>query len=427
MYRNLILTFFLCLIMVILVYSQGHPTHSSKAQDPRHSVFGPVQPDLWEFQAATWDDEGNAGSAFNFYRKNQRNKTLFMRLMNNGIDNNYQFRVKQITGGIILYPYKDDDRFQIDVGGTYEAINDTSLTNKALFSRITFRPEKNLWFRLGYEITGGYSPGGQASFDKYDNTAYYFAGSYDIRKISFIGVAGSGEIDNENNNRYGGGVLAKGPFNTYFLGGYIKSTNKYENTRTLAIGRWAPFRPDMLPSGFFIWKHRENFDFQLAGAFWGKKNIFVRPAALGMTRGIFISSAALSYNSKLRQTQMMTITDDYRNSDISMFFVYMNQGIEMIPDQINNVGFRVVQLYKLFDKTKFSVFSKPVIGIFYNEETEPEGKFNPITHSMTFTDKTNKFWSYQLGVTVIDRFILNAVNNPENSEWTVALSYIYKK
>lgn len=198
-----------------------------------------------------------------------------------------------------------------------------------------------------------------------------------------------------------------------------------ENTRTLALGRWAPFRPDMKPSGFFIWKHRDDFDFQLAGAFWGKNNMFVRPAAIGMTRGIFISSAALGYNSKLRQSQLLTITDDYRNADISIFYVYLNQSIEMVPGQVNNVGFKVVQLYKLFDTVKFSIFSKPVIGVMLNEETEPAVRFDPQTNSMTFKDKTIIFWSCQLGVTLFNRFIFNVINNFGHSRWTAALSYIY--
>ncbi len=419
------ISFFILINLIFVPFSLIAQKRPQVPQDPRHSVFGPIQPNQWEFQAAAWKDGGNTGSAFNFYRKNQRNKTLFMRLMNNGLDNNYQSQVKQLTGGMILFPYKDDDRFQVDVGGTLEAINDTSLTNKALFTRLTFRPQKNLWLRFGYENSHGYIPGGRTAFNKYDNVAYYLAGSYDVRNISLQGVVGSGAADNIDNHRYGGGVLVKGPFNTYLHGGYIGSNVQSRNTTTLAVGRWAPFRPDMLPSGFFIWKHRDNFDFQLGGAFWGKKNVFVRPAALGMTRGIFISSAALSYNSKLRQNQMMTITDDYRNSSISLFYVYLNQEIEMIPGQLNNVGFRVVQLFKLFENIKFSIFTNPVIGVFYNEETEPDAVFNPVTHSMSVTDKIDKFWSCQLGVTLYDRFIFNAINDFGHSGWTTTLSYIY--
>jgi len=137
-----------------------------------------------------------------------------------------------------------------------------------------------------------------------------------------------------------------------------------------------------------------------------------------MTQGIFISSAALRENTNLRRGQLMTITDDYRNADISLFYVYLNKGIEVMPGTISHVGFRAVQLFYVFNKVKFS----PVLGVFYNEETEPA--FDPMTHS--FFDKTNDFWSFQFGITMLNRFILNSIYTPDKSEWTMALSFLYK-
>ena len=389
--------------------------------DSRHSVFGPVQPDMWEFQLGTWYSDNETTSAFNFYKKNQRNKTFFMRYINNGINNRNQFRVNQLTGGIILFPYMDDDRFQMEFGGTYDAIKDTTLSNKAVYSRITFRPLKSLWFRLGYESMSGYITGHPAPYVKTKDNAIYLVGKFDHQYFTLTGLAGTGEIDSDSRNRFGGAALLKGPFNTYFLGGYIKSDEATENVRTLAIGRWAPFRPDGLPSGFYIWKHKDNYDFHLGGIFWGGTNKFVRPAAFGMTQGIFMSSMALRDNSPLRQGQLMTIKDDYRNSDLSLFHVYLNKGIMMPTGTINHVGFRAIQLYKMFSKFKFFVFSIPVIGIFYNQETEPE--FDVATHS--FKDKTNNFFSYQAGTTLFDKYIFNVISSPSKSEWNIALSYVY--
>jgi len=414
--------FFVILAFLITnSFSQGHPGHSQREADPRHSVFGPERPTVWEFQLGSWSYDNEIASAFNVYSKNQRNKTFFMRYTNNGLDNRNLFQVNQLTGGIKLFPYLDDDRFQIEFGGTYDAINDTSLNNKSAYSRITFRPLKSLWFRVGYESMNGYVSGHSEPYEKTKDYSTYFVGKFENSRFALIGLTGTGEIDYDPRTRYGGAAVLKGPFNSYFLGGYIKSDNTSENVRTLAIGRWAPFRPDGLPSGFFIWKHKENYDFQLGGIFWGGSNLFVRPAALGMTQGIFMSSMALRDNSSLRQGQLMTITDDYRNSDISLFYVFLNQAIEMIPGNINHVGFKVIQLYKVFSNIKFSVVSKPVAGVFYNEETEPE--FNPMVRS--FKDKTTKFFTYQMGATFFDRFILNAISSPGKSEWNVALSYVY--
>jgi hypothetical protein len=220
------------------------------------------------------------------------------------------------------------------------------------------------------------------------------------------------------NDRFGAGGLVEGPLNTFLFGGYIKSTEEREDVRTLAIGRWASFRPDGLPSAVFIWKHKTEYDFQLGGIFFGRRNRFVAPAAVGMITGMFISSVTLSVNSQLRQRKLMTITDDYSNSDFSAYYVHLNQKI----GQNNNVGFTVVQFFKLFTDTKFSVFSEPVIGIHYNEETSPE--FDMATLSVV--DKTETFWSYQIGVMVYDKFLLEAVHFPSRSGFTLAVSYILK-
>ncbi|MDP3683830.1 MAG: hypothetical protein Q8S01_07840, partial [Ignavibacteria bacterium] len=81
-------------------------------------------------------EEGQNISSFNFYKKDQRNKTLFFKIANNNLNNRNELRVKEITGGAILFPVNDDDRLQLDLGGTYDVIKDTSLPGKAFYSRI---------------------------------------------------------------------------------------------------------------------------------------------------------------------------------------------------------------------------------------------------------------------------------------------------
>ncbi len=422
MYKWLKSLFVIWVFLIAHMFPQEHSKHGQGNTDPRHSIYGPVRPTVWEFQIGFWSFDNEMVSAFDFYSKNQRNKTFFMRYKNNGLDNRSLFKVNQLTGGVVLFPYKDDDRFRVEFGGTYDTIIDTSLTNKAVFSRITFRPHNLLWFRVGYESMAGYINGYSTHYKKTNENASYFVGKYENTRFALIALTGTGEIDNNSRIRYGSAGVIKGPLNTFFLGGYIKSDNTLENVRTLAIGRWAPFRPDGLPSGFAIWKHKDNYDFQLGALFWGKMNLFVRPAALGMTQGIFISSMALRDNSQLRQGQLMTITDDYRNADNSLFYINLNQSIEIIPGNVNNVGLKAIQYYKIFTKIKFVNILNPVVGIFYNEETTPE--FVPIT--LSFKDKTTSYFAFQTGATIFDRYILNVISYPSKSKWNIAFSYIYQ-
>jgi hypothetical protein len=385
--------------------------------DPRYSVFGPPQPAIWKFQLGHMNSDNKGVSSFNFYRKDQRDRTLFFTMIDNGLDNTLQYRVQQLSGGTTFFPFNDDDRYQFDLGGTFEKIKNSPLNNKIFFSRFTYRPTSELWMRLGYEYYDGHKLG--HSGNSYVNStlsSYYFAAKYKMNFFSPIVVVGGGKADKNINNRFGGGVLVNGPLETYAFGGYIKSTDDIENTRTLAFGRWAPFRPDGLPSGFFIWKHKSDYDFQLGGILFGNRNRFVQPAAVGMLTGMFVSSITLRVNSQLRQRKLMAITDDYENSDYTFFYVHLNQKIT----STNNVGFTVLQFFKLFTDTNLGIFTEPLIGIFYNEET------NPIFDLKTFSlvDKKEIYLSYQIGLKIINSFLIEAIHSPAKKDFTIALSYL---
>ncbi|MDP2365450.1 MAG: hypothetical protein Q8M94_16980, partial [Ignavibacteria bacterium] len=51
--------------------------------DPRYSVFGPPQPANWKFQLSHRNSDNEGTSSFNFYRKDQRDKTIFFSIINN--------------------------------------------------------------------------------------------------------------------------------------------------------------------------------------------------------------------------------------------------------------------------------------------------------------------------------------------------------
>jgi len=417
-----ILTILFVSFVYMFSYAQSHHIQKHGKIDPKYSVFGPPRADIWEFQLASWNFNDLTGYAFNFYKINQRNKTVFFRYMDSAENNQEQSRTKQLAGGLSLFPINNDDRFQIDVGAIYNFGENMSLTSNSLYSRVTFRPIKKIWLRVGFELAGEKESVDEKGEENINNNAAYFAGRYDIGRFSIFALLGTAKIDGITSTRYGTAGLVKGPFNTFFLGGKIISDLEKDSTRTIGFGRWAPFRPDGLPSGIFIWKHRQDYDFQLGGIFWGKTNAFVRPAALGMTQGIFVSSMALIENSILRQKQLMTITSDYRNSDFSIFYVYLKKGIEIIPGNVNYIGFRAIQLFKIFKNIKYSFISKPVVGIFYNEETEPE-----FDHaSRTFKDLNSTSISYQLGLTLFDNYILNIINDPSRDKFTIGLSFLYR-
>ena len=396
-------------------------TNNSHQQnvDPKYSVFGPPQPAYWKFQLSHMNRDNEGISSFNFYRKDQRDKTIFFSILNNGLDNTNQYRVQQISGGIIFFPFNDDDRYQFDVGGTFDKIKETTLNNSTLFSRFTYRPNRELWMRVGFEYYDGYELGqGNNPYINSTLSSYYLAAKYKIGFLSPVGVIGGGKADANINNRFGGGLLLDGPLETYAFGGYIKSSDKVENTRTLAIGRWAPFYPDGFPSGFFVWKHRSDYDFQLGGIFFGRRNRFVQPAAVGMLTGMFVSSITLRVNSLLRQRKLMMITDDYENSDYSFYYVHLNQEIT----STSNVGFTVLQFFKLFTDTKLWIFNEPLVGVFYSEET------NPVFDYKTFSlmDKKENYISYQIGIKIFESFLIEAINSPAKHEFTFAISYLLK-
>ena len=398
--------------------THNNSTHQNNV-DSRYSVFGPPQPAHWKFQLSYMNSDNEGASSFNFYRKDQRDKTIFFSILNNALDNTKQYRIQQISGGIILFPFNDDDRYQFDVGGTFDKIKDTTLNNSTIFSRFTYRPNRELWMRVGFEYYDGYELGhGSNPYITSILNSYYLAAKYKIGFFSPVAVVGGGHADEINNNRFGGGALLEGPFETYLFGGYIKSTDESENTRTLAIGRWAPFRPDGFPSGFFIWKHKSDYDFQLGGIFFGRRNRFVQPAAVGMISGMFVSSITLRVNSQLRQRKLMMISDDYENSDYSFYYVHLNQKIT----STSNVGFTALQFFKLFTDTKFWIFNDPAVGVFYNEET------NPIFDSNTFAlvDKKENYFSYQIGTKIFEDFIIEAIHSPTKQELTFAISYLLK-
>lgn len=398
--------------------------HSHKRNtDPKHSVFGSPSSPEWKLQLA-YDHRNNEDiSAFSFFRKDQRGKTIFFSLLDNSFDKTNQYRVQQISGGMSLFPFNNDDRYQLDIGTTYERIKDSALDNLILFSRFTWRPNKYLWMRVGFEhYDGHFLEHSENSYAGSSLSSYYIAAKFNFGLISPIAVFGRGILNGKENNRYGGGALLKGPYSTFIFGGHINSNDKSENVNTFAIGRWAPFRPDGLPSGIFVWKHKDDYDFQLGGIFFGRRNNFVRPAAIGMITGMFISNMTLRVNSHLRQKRLMTVSESYQDADISIFYIHLNQNIT----PTSKVGFSVIQFYKLFANKNFWIFKEPVIGLFYNVETNPVTNFNPVTNQMEFGDKTEKFWSFHIGSTVFKNFMINVISEPTRSGLIIAASYLIK-
>ena len=91
--------FLISLLFTVLAFSGSFAQHGHSQDDkpdPRYSVFGPPTPSTWKFQLSHLRKDGESSSAFNLYKKNQRDKTIFLTLINNGLDNIRQYRVRQL-------------------------------------------------------------------------------------------------------------------------------------------------------------------------------------------------------------------------------------------------------------------------------------------------------------------------------------------
>ncbi len=388
--------------------------------DPKYSVFGAPIPAKWKFQLSYDYRQEERVPAFSFYKENQRGKSLFFTVRDNTFDDANQYRVQRIAGGANLFPINNNDKYQLDVGGVLDKIIDPSLYNKTLFSRFTWRTSKKLWMRVGFEYSNVYDFN-EDSYNESLISSYYFASKYKIGFFTPMLIVSSGKNGENTNTRYGGSAMFSGPKELFLFGGYIASNDDAENVRTLAFGRSAPFKPDGLPSSFYVWKHRKDYDFHLGALLFGKKrNRLVRPVTKGITNGIFISSIALRANSNLRQRQLLSVTDDFEISEYSIFYVHMNVKIDMGPNTVINTGFKAVQFYKFFADKKLCIFNEPVIGLFYNEETTPF--FNKMT--MHMDDETEKFFSFQIGSKINNKFMFNVITEPTRSGIIGSVSYL---
>lgn len=404
--------------------SQSSNRHSHNV-DPKHSVYGTPRPAEWEFQLAYDYRDKEGVPAFSFYKENQRGKTLFFTVRDNTFDDVNQYRVQRILGGANLFPINNDDRFKLDIGGVVDRIIDSTFYNKSLFSRFSWRASDKLWMRAGFEYSDAYDydeiPMVGASYNKSLISSYYFASKYKMGFITPMLIVSRGDNDGNTNTRYGGSAMISGPKNFFLFGGYIASTDEAENVRTLAFGRSAPFRPDGLPSSFYIWKHRTDYDFHLGGLLFGKKrNNLVRPVTHGITNGIFMSSTTLRANSNLRQRKVLTITNDFDIAEYSLFYVHMNIKIPMGPNTVVNTGFTALQFYKLFIDRNIGIFNEPVIGVFYTEETTPD--FNMTT--MQMEEKKETFLSFQVGSKINNKFMFNLIAEPSRSGIIGSISYL---
>ncbi|MBT3840325.1 MAG: hypothetical protein HOF50_10335 [Candidatus Marinimicrobia bacterium] len=373
-----------------------------------------------ETQISIIQDEGTAISSINFYRMENFNKTIFFRIMDNGWNNRNEFRVTQLTGGGVWSPFENKRLLQIQLGGTVDAIKDSLKTNLTYMSRATYRPKKGYWFRIGFESFNGHTLNHAQKMEKELTNSFYGAWKLDMYKFGFIGLGGNRQDRSNSGSFIGGGAMIGGPFNTFAFMGKIRGATFEQDINTTAFGRWASWEADEIPSGIFIQREKKNYKFQIGGLFIGKKNLFIRPAVLGMTHGMFIGSIALRENAELRQKQLMSITDDHRYANISLMYVALDQKILIIPSQMNTVGFRTARaITQWIDFDSYSI-SSPTLGIYITEETAPV--FNPMTFS--FDDTHESYSSIHVGVTIANKIILGLLHSPERDEWTLAVSFV---
>lgn len=372
-----------------------------------------------ETQVSIIQDDGVTISSINYYQMENFNKTLFFRLMDNGWNNRNEFRVTQLTGGSVWSPFNNKRLLQVQAGGTIDVIKDSLITNYTFMSRATYRPKKGYWFRIGLESFNGYTLNDVRKIEIDHSQSIYSAGKLDMYKFGIIGIGGTRQDRSNSGSFVGGGAMIGGPYNTFAFIGKIRGAQFDQDINTTVVGRWASWESDGIPSGIFIQRDKKNYTFQIGGLFFGKKNLFIRPAVLGMTHGIFIGSIALRENAELRQKQLMSITDDHRYANISLIYVALDQKINITPMQLNTVGFRTARAITQWTDFQFQFISTPTLGVYLTEEISPI--FDPTTFS--FVDTTTQYKSFHIGATISDKFILGLVHSPEHKEWTLAISF----
>jgi len=175
-----ILSLVFWLFLILPLNGEQKKAHSYRQnRDPKHSVFGAPKSPEWKFQLAYEHRNDEGVSAFSFFRKDQRGKTIFFSVLDNSFDRTNQYRVQQISGGMSLFPFNDDDRYQIDIGTTYDKIKNSALDNLTLFSRFTWRPNKSLWMRVGFEhYDGHFLEHSKNSYEESSLSSCYFAAKY---------------------------------------------------------------------------------------------------------------------------------------------------------------------------------------------------------------------------------------------------------
>ncbi len=393
-------------------------TASAQDQPSRFSVYGPPQPAVWEFQLAAEREPTDVIGGFNLYRKNQRQKTHFFSLHEARDDRGHATGELQFTGGLVLFPYRNDDRFQFELGGSVINPKHSPIQSNYM-GRVTLRPEKWLWIRGGVE---GLRDGTGEDNGSIQTDVQYGALKFALGSWQVTGASGRTGRDSGQPGLSGAALLRILPGNFFVFGGLLRGGPPAETVRTIALGRWAPFRPDGLAALFYIWKHRTHYDFHLAGLFYGRHNLFVRPAALGMTQGIFLSDLGIRENSNLRRRQLMTITDESRNADVSIFFVSLDQQIEMYPGQLSRIGFKTLMVFKLFPDSRFNGISTPNLGLIWTAETSPV--FDPANRS--FDDQSRQTYSWQIGFYFRERHLISLIANLNGNEWIAAYSFFVR-
>ncbi len=214
-------------------------TASAQDQPSRFSVFGPPQPAVWEFQLAAEREPTGVIRGFNLYRKNQRQKTHFFSLNEARDDHGRTSREMQFTGGVVLFPYRNDDRFQFEMGGSVINPKHSPIQSNYV-SRVTLRPEKWLWIRGGAEgLRDG--TGEDNSIIKTD--VQYGAIKFALGSWQVTGATGSTGRDFGQTSLSGGALLRVLPGNFFVFGGLLRGGQAAETVRTIALGRLGTLPP----------------------------------------------------------------------------------------------------------------------------------------------------------------------------------------
>lgn len=299
-----------------------HPTGNTGAK-PVSSMWGPSRPMTYEGilsgMLKSWKTDTTSTSIV-LWGGNHRNKMGVLSYNKRKEGGNES---EELNLGIRSFPVGDllefKGAFRIQENnfegpsqrdhGLYVTLRDKDLLNR--YVKV----------RAGHEVSDRTSEENQSS--SFLNLRMNLISSLaDIIDIDLMGVASRVTEDGNSRTHSGLGVLTNFPGNFYASYGWTNNTNEEQgDMTTISVGRYAAFYGEKFPTFFLTYRGNNQKALYIGGLMIGGRQQFVKPAAYGITEGLFNSSVALPDLKNLRRfNEFAVFSNDYEIADLVAFY-----------------------------------------------------------------------------------------------------------